>query len=378
MTAIMDIFTMDAATAGWLMSIFTFVGIFIAIPTGNLAQRFGFKKMMLAASALVVLGSALGIVAGTSAVLIVSRAIEGIALTVITLCGPIAINQVVKPERVGLALGIWGNWGGAGAVIAGVVTPLVFENFGFTWVWIIFAAFAALAAILVLFFVHDSYAKARKEGKPVVLPGSEGQDGDQTAALAASSPPRYKELANRNTVLFLFGFSTFNLALLALLGYLPAILQQQGFSVPLSGITSTLPSLLCLLANPIYGAISDKLGKVKPLLIGTFVTFGPCVAIMYNNTGALLWVGAVVLGLVGMGCIGLFLIGWAKVLPRPELISIAMGVLVLVQCIGQFLGTALVQLLLGPNLDQWFFASMVILVLCLLGTASLLACRIKE
>jgi hypothetical protein len=55
-----------------------------------------------------------------------------------------------------------------------------------------------------------------------------------------------------------------------------------------------------------------------------------------------------------------------------------MGVLVLVQCIGQFLGTALVELLLGPNLDHWFFVSMVVLVLCLLGTASSLACRIKE
>ena len=41
---------MDAGSASWLMSIFTFVGIILALHTGELAKKFGPKTMMLAAA----------------------------------------------------------------------------------------------------------------------------------------------------------------------------------------------------------------------------------------------------------------------------------------------------------------------------------------
>ena len=66
-----------------------------------------------------------------------------------------------------------------------------------------------------------------------------------------------------------------------------------------------------------------------------------------------------------------------KLLPRPELASIGMGVMILVQGLGQFLGTFLVQILLGPTLENWVFAGTVLMVMGLVGTVSLLLCRLK-
>ena len=63
--------------------------------------------------------------------------------------------------------------------------------------------------------------------------------------------------------------------------------------------------------------------------------------------------------------------GYTKILARPELASIAMGVMICVQGIGQFLGTFLVQALLGPDLLNWFFAGAVIMVLGLAGAGAL-------
>ena len=48
---------MDASSASWLMSIFTFVGIVLALPTGALAKKFGPKTMLLAAAAIIAAGS---------------------------------------------------------------------------------------------------------------------------------------------------------------------------------------------------------------------------------------------------------------------------------------------------------------------------------
>jgi MFS family permease len=385
MIGIMALFHMDAAAASWLMSIFTLVGIFVAIPSGILTQRFGFKKMMLVALGLVIVGSFVGLVASameSGFVLIVSRAIEGVALTIVSACGPIAVNQCVRPERVGTAMGFWGNWGSCGSVIAALVAPTLFGSRGFFWVWIAFAAFTALAVLLFLVFIHEPRVEQVKSSvvariMPVSKAGALTDPSASSPQKTIAHPPRYRELASRDTALFLFSFVCFNLMLLALLGYLPSILQMQGFDTALSGFASTFPLLLSMLSVPVFGMLSDRLGRVKPLLVGTFVLLGPCIFVMYTHIGPLLWIAGILLGSIGFGCIGLFLVSWSRILPRPELISLAMGVLILVQSIGQFLGTYVVQLLLGPELTQWHFVGMVILAIGLAGSVSLVCCRFR-
>ena len=56
MVDIMGRFQISAGVASWLMSIFTFVGIIVAIPTGFLAKRIGPKKMIVLAVAINVVG----------------------------------------------------------------------------------------------------------------------------------------------------------------------------------------------------------------------------------------------------------------------------------------------------------------------------------
>lgn len=354
MTAIAPQFHLTGDAASWLMSIFTLVGIFFALPSGSLAQRFGFKKVMLGASALIIVGSAIGLLAGDQGiVLIVSRAVEGISLTLITTCAPIAIQQCVRPERMGLATGLWGCWGSGCAVIASVLTPQIFASAGFEGVWIAFAAFAAVAAVLLLLFV-------RQPSTP------------QKAAQARAAAPRYAELLTKDVALFLTSFVVLNLITLALLGMLPSVLMlpEKGFTMEAAGFASTLASLLALVSTPLFGMLADKIGRVKPLLVLALCALGPCLFLMYTQTGTLFWIGAALLGLVGFGSIGLSIAAWMQIIPRPELVSKGMGVLTLVQCLGQFLGTFLVQPLLGPSFENWFFAGCVLMCVGLLGAGA--------
>ena len=54
-----------------------------------------------------------------------------------------------------------------------------------------------------------------------------------------------------------------------------------------------------------------------------------------------MWVGAIVMGLVGLGGPVMCLTPYINVLGRPELMSIGMGALMLIQSLGQFLGCLL-------------------------------------
>lgn len=365
LTELMALFAMDAKAASWLMSIFTLMSIFVALPTGWLAQKFGAKRMMVVACGIAILGSLIGVASGSSALLIFSRAVEGVALTVLTTCGPIVVQKCVKPEKIGSAMGIWGIWGCLGSTIAAVVTPTVFETLGFSGLWILFAAIATCAAVLVSVAIRV----------PQEVQGQDSAVSESDGSLAEK--PRYREMLTRDIVLFFVGFAIFNICLLAILSFVPTILQMQGFDPTLSGLISTAPMLLSVISSPLFGVISDKIGRCKPLLVAAMLVMGPCTLALYTQTGALLWVAVVVMGLVGMGGVGMFLSGYMKLLPRPELASIGMGVMILVQGLGQFLGTFLVQILLGPTLENWVFAGTVLMVMGLVGTVSLLLCRLK-
>ncbi len=365
MTSLMAEFSMNAEAASWLMSIFTLMSIFVAIPAGTLAQRFGAKRMMLVASCIAVVGSLIGLASGTSALLIASRAVEGVALTILTTCGPIVVQQNVRPDKIGTTMGVWGIWGCLGSTIAAVLTPTIFENMGFSGLWIAYAVVAAIAAAVVLFVIKDRGINV-----------SEALEAASEQA-AQAEPPRYREVISKDILLFFVGFAIFNICLLAILSFVPTILQMQNFDPTLSGFISTAPMLLSVVSSPLFGVISDKIGRVKPLLVSAMLVMGPCTFLMYTNTGALLWLAVALMGLIGMGGVGMFLSGFAKLLPRPELASIGMGVMVTVQGLGQFLGTFLVQGLLGADLTNWFFAGAVLMVLGFIGTAALLLCRMK-
>lgn len=358
---------MDASSASWLMSIFTFVGIILALPTGALAKKFGPKTMLLAAAVVVAIGSLIGAFAGNGTVLIVSRAIEGIAFIFVTICGPLAVQKYVAPDKIGSATGIWALWVCLGSVLGGVLTPTLYAATGFVGVWVIYAVVCVIFAVVVAVIVK--------------LPGGEGKAAGQAGAEAAVAQPEekvsYAELFKPNTLLFYAAFLVFNMTLLAVLGFAPTFMQQQGVDPTLSGFISTLPMLLAVISSPLFGSLSDKMGRCKPLYLLALVVMGPCTLILLTQTGPLMWVGAIVMGLVGLGGPVMCLTSYINVLGRPELMSIGMGMLMLVQSLGQFLGTWLVPILLGPDMSAWMFAGGVMCVIGLVGTGALALCKFK-
>lgn len=352
---------MDAGSASWLMSIFTFVGIVLALPTGALAKKFGPKTMLLAAAVVVAAGSLVGAFAGNGTVLIVSRAIEGIAFIFVTICGPLAVQKYVAPDKIGSATGIWALWVCLGSVLGGVLTPTLYAATGFVGVWVIYAAAAVVFAVVVAVIVK--------------FPG--GKAAEAPAPEATEEKVSYAELFRPNILLFFFAFLVFNMTLLAVLGFAPTFMQQQGVDPTLSGFVSTLPMLLAVISSPLFGTLSDKMGRCKPLYLASLAVMGPCTLILLTQTGPLMWIGAIVMGLVGLGGPVMCLTSYINVLGRPELMSIGMGMLMLVQSLGQFLGTWLVPILLGPDMSAWLFAGAVMCVIGLIGTVALAFCKFK-
>lgn len=385
MIAIMEQYAMTASGGSWLMSIFTLMMAVTAIAIGELSVRMSPKRIIVFATCLIVLGSGMGAFAPNGIVLLVSRGIEGIALTAVTTCGPLVIQESVAPGRIGTSMGIWGMWGSLGSAIAAFLTPMVFAFAGLTSLWLFYCALVVIATVIMCICVRDPFKKASPVALEDAVNASEGASGvaqsdvtpDEASVPRTEAKPSYRELLTKDVLLFFCGFIAFNICLLAVLSLVPSILQMRGMDVSLSGFVSTLPMIISVASSPFFGMLSDKTGKTKWLLVFCLLFLGPCTFVLYNFEGAVMWAGAVVMGVIGMGTTGLMITAFMKVISRPELATIGMGVLICVQGVGQFLGTFLVQGLLGPSFENTLLAGSVVMIIGLVGTLCTALCKMR-
>ncbi|RDB63301.1 hypothetical protein C1878_05435 [Gordonibacter sp. 28C] len=366
MVPVMQQFGVGAYTASWLMSIFTFVGIVFSLPVGVLARRFQPKRIILAAVGLACVASLAGAFAQSVILLLATRALEGVSLVCIIACGPIVIQQGVDPGRRGTASGIWMLGGMIGATLAGVTTPMLYAWIGFSGLWLAYAAFAAVAGVVLAVVVRTPAA-----------------DGGESRAVRDDQPFRerfkgeYGVFAKPNTWAFYLPFGIFQILLLSVLSYAPTSLQQQGMDASLSGFVSTLPMLIAVVSSVAFGALSDALHRCKPLFVVGMLAMALCTPVLLTFSGAPLWIAVVAMGLLAMGVPTVAISAYPSILGDPKLMTVGMGVLMLVQSVGQFLGSLVPASLLGPDLSQWTLCAAVLCGLGLVGTVSLLACKFR-
>ncbi len=367
MSNLMEMFGMDSSSSSWLMSIFTFAGIVLALPTGALAKKIGPKNVLVIAAVVMVVGSLIGAFSSDGMMLIVSRGIEGVAFIFVTICGPLCVQKYVAPDKIGSATGIWALWVCLGSVVGGTLTPSLFSATGFVGVWVIYAVCVAIFAVLM--FLCVKFPGGAEEERALAA--------EEAAAQAEQGKGSYADLLKPNFLLFLLAFLAFNMVLLAVLSFGPTWMQVQGIDPTMSGFISTLPMLLAVISSPLFGNLIDRFGRCKPLLIIAMLSMGPCAYLMLTGTGAMLWVGAVLMGLVGLGCPVVCLTALNPIVGKPELASISMGVLMLVQSLGQFLGTFVSPMLLGAGGDQWMTLGIAMCVIGLVGTGVAALCKFK-
>lgn len=370
MIQLMELLSVSAATAAWFMSVFTFTGIFLAIPIGFLIKGIGVRKVVIVSGFLAAFASIAGSFAPEAGfacvpLLIVTRGLEGLSFVGIIASIPIMIQMCIIPSRVGTSTGIFMLGGMLGAMGGGVITPTVFATGGFAGLWIAYAAFTALSTIV--FMVYVRFPRQGREG---ALPENE-------AATRSSFASMHGVFFKPNTLLFFIGFAAFQILLLSVLTYAPTALQQRGMSPAMSGFVSTLPQLISIFTAIAFGAIADAIHRTKPLVIIGMIAMAICAPAALVTDIPVLWVILVAMGLLAMGVPTVVMAAYPKLLADPSKLTVGMGVMMLVQSLGQFLGSLIPSIVLGPDLSNWTVCSIVLFLLGLAATACFVASKFK-
>jgi EmrB/QacA subfamily drug resistance transporter len=363
----------------WVMNIFVLALCIFMVNMGRFGDIFGRRLLLYIGLACFAAASVLAGLAPNGQTLIVARALQGFAITMIVPSSLALVSETVSPSERGGAIGIWTSVTGVGLAIGPVAGGLLTSALSWRWIFLVNIPIVAIAFVLCAKSVKDAIRPDPDQridwagfflmivgiGSLVtaVVQGPEwGWTSWPTVALAfaavvslglfylvesrVQSPILHLALfANRgflsgacaNFTLIGFAYAAFFLMPL----YLRSILNQEPYAI---GFLMLPITVLIVIVAPIAGKIVDSKGAKLPVLLGLFsLAVSALIQSLLRDNSSLVHV------LTGFVFVGL---GWGLILSSaafsaisslpPTLAGTASGALWTFQNLGGSIGLAIV------------------------------------
>ena len=126
-----------ASSLSWVLNAYTIAFAALLIPAGKLADRVGHKRMFLLGSLLFTAASLACALAPTVAVLVAFRVVQAVGAAFLVPSSMALVLRAVPPERVPVALAIWGAMGAAAGAVGPTIGALLVEAASWRWVFVI-------------------------------------------------------------------------------------------------------------------------------------------------------------------------------------------------------------------------------------------------
>lgn len=344
-------FHVNHGTASLVMTLFLLPILVVAFPAGVLVARYGVRRIGLWAFALLLAGALVNLAAPAFAILLLGRVISGLGggLLVIVLLW-LLIEHIPQAQR-GLAPGIFVAGLPAGTGLAFDVLAPLGAKLG--WRGEMGVVLLLLLGVLLVFLREAPRTPHRRVHAPRLL------------------PVLYNEQLWRLSLVTLLGYT----AIIGFTTWAPTTLVTVT-RVPL-WLGTVLASVLLVIDipfAPLWGAVSDRLGRRKPLIVGGFTIYllGSLAVPVVAHAGALS-VPGLLLTITGMGIGCAMFFPAALAIPvetvESEQVGLAYALFFMAQVGGMLLGPVLVGAVLdfGSATEAFLVVSAITLVGVLVG-----------
>ncbi|HEY8371562.1 MAG TPA: MFS transporter [Pseudonocardiaceae bacterium] len=292
----------EVADLQWIVNSYTLCLSSLVLGGGALGDRYGRRRVLAGGVLLFLVGSLVCALAGHIGVLIAGRVVQGVGAALLV-PGTMAVlgHSFPDPAQRARVLGLWGLFGGMAPVVGPVLGGALVDHLGWPSIFLLNLPLGLLALVLVLRAVPESADPDQASLDPAgqllaaaALAGlcyaliDAGQHGwhDTTWWLLAGSavgivaflwvehrqphpmlPVRLfadRTFAATAGVSLLLGFGAYGAFV-----FLPMYLQQvQGHSAGRSGLELVPMTLAVVIASPLAGRLTARLGPRPPLALG--------------------------------------------------------------------------------------------------------------
>lgn len=335
-------FAISGAALGNLSAFYFYSYVAMQVPTGIIADRWGPRRLLTVGAALAAAGTVLFAFAPTLGWASVGRLVIGGSVAVAFVSMLKLATHWFAPRQFALASGMALFVGIMGGVFGGVPLRLLVDAFGWRPVMLVTAAVTAVLALVIWLRVRDDPAERGYQSYRPVLP-----DGGGHGAILRGV---VEVLAYRNVWILLItpiGVSGAVLTFGGLWG-VPYLRQVHGLDARSAAAISSALLVAWALGGPCLGALSERLGRRKPLHVAGCAVALVCWSLIALLPLSLPWL--VPLLLVGGFAAGNLIIGFAfnKESVPARLSGTASGV-----CnMGPLMGGMLLQPAVGWILDR--------------------------
>jgi MFS family permease len=248
MSLVIERFHLSHHEAGLLMSVFSFPGIFLSLPSGMLSDRWGVKPVGVIALILTAAGTLLVAVGQSFSVVLAGRMIAGMGAVTLVIIIPKAIAQWFAGREMGVAMGLFNTAMPLGTIVMLNAGPALSAFGGWrTGIWATLALTLIAVAVFSVFYENPiTETRQRPTGGPG--PTLEGKVGVPIWLIGAA-----------------WGF--FNMAIMSLFTFAPDFLVAQGFALGRAGFDTSLVMIGSMVFSPIIGHLTDRVGR-KAAFIG--------------------------------------------------------------------------------------------------------------
>jgi len=143
--------------ATFIVTTFNVLGMLVGMIAGMLGDRFGRRRLSITGLVLMALGGVWGASVDEFVPLLASRFVEGVGFIMFAVPAPALMSAMAADARDrAKALGLWSSYMPSGGTIALLLAPWLLVAWSWRALWVVFAAGAAIAAIVMTFTVTET------------------------------------------------------------------------------------------------------------------------------------------------------------------------------------------------------------------------------
>lgn len=323
MSLLIHDFRLSHHQGGMLMSLFALPAIFVSLPAGMLADRYGIREVGIIGLGLTGLGSALVATSGSFVALASGRVIAGMGSIMIVVISAQGIARWFAGREMGVAMGIFNTATPVGLIASLNVISVMASRWGWRsgiWATVVFTAVSLV--VFSLFFTS---------------PGKEAPDR-RTASRA------HEDIGKDGLAIWLVAlcWALFTSSIISLFSFAPDFMVSRGLALQTAGFYTSLVMAGSLFLSPIIGHGADKYGHQE-----AFIAVGglgmAILLLVVPADGSHFALLMVVIGILA-AFVPAPVYSRAAQVVSPERLGWAFGLIAMLNNVGVFVGPQLVGL----------------------------------
>jgi EmrB/QacA subfamily drug resistance transporter len=159
----------DIEQLGWVINAYVLAFAGLLLTGAALGDRFGRKRVFVAAVVVFSIGSAACALAPTVEWLLAARALQGVGAAAVLPLSLTVLASAVPEARRSLAIGLWSGINGLAVAIGPLVGGAVVEGLAWQWIFWVNLPVGALAVPIVLWAIGESRGEDRSLDVPGML-----------------------------------------------------------------------------------------------------------------------------------------------------------------------------------------------------------------